>query len=658
MDFGETELGPELEALATSGELVLVGTDLFKLAEATVDLIRQRIKETAELEALVRSRFAESLSQHGVLLAPEPLWTAFREMYLVPLVAELGARTYRLLLGRLEGLKETAQLRAFLGKVPDHLHASVRRALADFLNATDPNVRAFLLAELNTRLLVEAGSLSADDLDGVQRLVGESVAFHILLDTNFVFSVLNLHENPSNDAARSLLGLASALRDRVDVRLFVADITAAEARRTLRYFRDSLRRVRFTPKILEAAANSEFSGIPRRFIQVSEESGVLLKPDDYFNPYIDSLPRLLEQTGVEALPTKLDNYLRLPNVRSDVLALRGKPREAWTHDVALWHFVDDERGSASTALEAKWWIATLDFHFIRFDEIKRGSVEALPICVAPAALAELLQFWLPRTPELEAAIVNGLKAFVGQTFDPGAEQMTLRILEALSRYENVDDLPVEVITGVVANQRLLHRLELSPDRGEDVPLVREALVQEAGELKDELDSLRREKAALEDQIKRQATAPKARGAPEGKRRERRRTGAKKQDARLAARISELERQLQNERLRADALEVRTDRSRFIALWLAVLFLVVIPTAAGAGWMVARFTLGFWLASALSFVVLVAFWLRVVVHFGSRRENVAVWTVYVQFRRFPKPIWTAIGAVAVSLIGNFIWQRAQ
>ncbi|HXG70826.1 MAG TPA: hypothetical protein VNJ04_09480, partial [Gemmatimonadaceae bacterium] len=60
-------------------------------------------------------------------------------------------------------------------------------------------------------------------------------------------------------------------------------------------------------------------------------------------------------------------------------------------------------------LDASFWIATVDYRFLNFDSRKRRPKrDPIPICVHPTVLIQMLQFWLPRTAELEAALFESL----------------------------------------------------------------------------------------------------------------------------------------------------------------------------------------------------------------------------------------------------------
>jgi len=130
--------------------------------------------------------------------------------------------------------------------------------------------------------------------------------------------------------------------------------------------------------------------------------------------------------------------------------------------------------------EAKYWVVTVDYRFLGFDAFKRQDIGAsIPIVVHPTTLIQLLQLWVPRTQEFEEAIVRSLRfAFLFHEFDSNSEKMTVRILESLSRFENIRDLSQDVVSSVLMNQALRTRLAEATSVDQETTLVKEALIEE------------------------------------------------------------------------------------------------------------------------------------------------------------------------------------
>lgn len=183
---------------------------------------------------------------------------------------------------------------------------------------------------------------------------------------------------------------------------------------------------------------------------------------------------------------------------------RAKTYEKLEHDIVLWHFVAGKRPvRVESPLEAIYWVATVDYHFLGFDYFKRrSSGNQVPVCLHPTALIQLLQFWLPRTPQFEEAILGSLRwPFLFQDFDPAAERVTIRILETLARFEHVDELSREVVTSVLVNQALRQKLAVEGDVKKQIELVKEALLEENEKVRSALASAAEEAERLKREVK-------------------------------------------------------------------------------------------------------------------------------------------------------------
>ena len=63
-------------------------------------------------------------------------------------------------------------------------------------------------------------------------------------------------------------------------------------------------------------------------------------------------------------------------------------------------------------------------------------------------------------------------------FDSDAEYTTIRIIEQLSRYENVDDLAEDTVRSVLFNQALRQRMDMPEFKNNEGYLIKEAIIEE------------------------------------------------------------------------------------------------------------------------------------------------------------------------------------
>ena len=139
--------------------------------------------------------------------------------------------------------------------------------------------------------------------------------------------------------------------------------------------------------------------------------------------------------------------------------------------------------------DAKNWIVTEDFRFLSFDRFKRKSkkLEKVPICIHPATLVQILQFWVPRTPEFEEAILSNLRCpFLFHEFDKNSEKITISILEVLSRYENVGNLPEETVTSILLNDVLRNKIGKEKSIEKQIKLISDLIFETNNKITNEL----------------------------------------------------------------------------------------------------------------------------------------------------------------------------
>jgi len=371
----------------------------------------------------------------------------------------------------------------------------LQNAIDELLDPQNEVVRSYVLRLLNAHFFLEASRLDRGTLD----LVGsfsEQPTFHIFFDTNFLFSVLQLHSNPSNESAKSLMTLLKQLSSRFRVKLYVLPITVNEAKRTLAAAEESITTT-ITPHLAAAALQLPQSGLMEKYLSEAANSPKALSPTEYFAPYIKDLVTILKQRGIEVHNGDSEQYRMRTAVTDDINAqieheaeikkrnqrFRVRDYRQWEHDLVLWHFVHDHRPAVlESPLSASHWLVSVDYRLLNFSFYKqRQSNESVPVGVHPATFLQMLQFFIPRSPEFEEAMLGSVRLpFLMREFDGDAERVTLRILRALSRFENVDDLEEGEIVSVLTNDALRGKLSTSESLpgDEELQLVRDALIDE------------------------------------------------------------------------------------------------------------------------------------------------------------------------------------
>ncbi len=504
-----------LHALQSRREVISQADGTFKLAEAARKSLEIQVIEAKELAARLRVHAASLIPSDVSNALREGTWDYLYDHVLAPWIRSAGAYAYRLLAGPngpVRAASVATQIETFLSRYPTGAQEAVRAAVEGWLSSDDPDLRKIVLQTLNSHFVLEASRLDDATLSALTPTGSARPSFGLFIDTNLLFSLLGLHDNPANEAAESLLDVIRELRGRVNVKLYVLATTIDETKRAITARLGPLRNLRLGPN-LSVAATDVLHGIDRRFADECKKAGVALSPDDFFGPYLNNLLPVLKTKDINLFNTPLQGY----SVRSDVVddindaleretskpAERRKGYEQIAHDMILWHFVKDRRPAVTESpLDAVSWVATIDLGLLGFDEYRcHREKSKVPVCIYPTTLVQMLQFWVPRSPAFDAALFGslGLPALF-HDFDPETESVTVRILRALSRFENIDYLPPETVRAILVNESLRQRLTSETTVTREVELVREALIEENRKKQAALDAEKVERARVTDEL--------------------------------------------------------------------------------------------------------------------------------------------------------------
>lgn len=162
--------------------------------------------------------------------------------------------------------------------------------------------------------------MKEDLIQKLTSLAKRNIKFNLYLDTNVLFSLLGLHENPSNEAAISLKKLIQKISNKINVNLYVLPPTLKEALGVLRYNVEHLNGIRFTKNIINASSNLALSGFNKKIFDEAQKVGSQFSVQKYFEPYIKNFITIMRAHGIELCNEDIDKYNMDPRVLDDVAA--------------------------------------------------------------------------------------------------------------------------------------------------------------------------------------------------------------------------------------------------------------------------------------------------------------------------------------------------
>lgn len=676
VDITVAKAEAHVDKLLSKGILMRMPQERFKISERFLERYETDIRETEILEKAVEESFAKILIKHCPSLDVRKAWTDFYTRFLLPFVRDVGANTYKLLS---EGnLRITpARFARFVRMYPVEIHEPFAEVVKEFLDPKNTQLRSYILRSLNAYFFIESSSLTEKTIEALVKLSGAPPSFNVFVDTNFLFSILGLV--PSASDGRALVELISRLQGRISVKLYALPLTVDEAKRKLISTKQRLAGLRIIPNLAEAASKMNLDSLQVKFFEESPKRG-LISAEEYFEPYINDLISMMRSKGVELYNEDVEKYKTEQNVIDDILFQlesekkkykeRAKNYEKLEHDMVLWHVAKNHRPvRIESPLDALYWVATIDYRMLGFDKFKkrvlkkRGQESLIPVCLYPTTLIQMLQFWIPRTPEFEEAMLSSMRLpFFYQEFDVRAEKVTLDILKTLSQYEGVEDMQTSVISSILVNTALRDKMSVTKDVEKKVRLIKEALIEKHNRTTAELRALAErlrlteEELAIESSNKRAAEVELAGKTSDlgvlQKMVEDLTAASVAEKEALSSRLSQLE---DSALAKDQQVQLARDRRLFLLKWVIVPLLLVIavltPTTIVfsklTSWSQWRTMLAFYSAGVM-------LWAAILDWRGSKDPNVNEWPPFTKFKRLRKWIFTILGALILGVVANFVY----
>jgi len=500
-----SRLSKQFEVLKSQKVIIPASNDLYALSEEAYNEFRNSFASQKNIEFEAEKRFLELSDQLCPEISSNKLWSEFNEHLLIPLIKEIGAKTYELISGvDSMNIEEYGQFNQFITRYKED-KARVQILLLKYFDFTNEFVKKYILHQLNAYFFVEATNLNQQTIEKVYELSKSQSNLKIFVDTNFLLTLLDLHDNPSNDAAFALLELIAEIKNKVNIKFYVLPKTIEEFQNLISKFKDHLKKLKPTlNQAIAAEGTEEFTGIVKKYFQKCHEKKVMLGIDDYFDPYLDNFTVNIRKKGIEIQQDNMDKYSTDQRVIDDLLEqveyrydrnlnagkyqrLSNEEKEIkksniydkFNHDCQIWYYIKDKRPTyIDSTKDISNWILTLDFSFLEFDKYKqyKDTNTKISICLHPNEFISMLQFWVPRTQKFENAILGSFRLpFFFKEVDTNSEKVSMDILRAMSQYEDSDKFSSELVTEILTNKALRQKIKPGNTIEENAKLLKEEL---------------------------------------------------------------------------------------------------------------------------------------------------------------------------------------
>ena len=189
--------------LVNEESLIRVSNDVYRIPEEKRKIFEREINDAEKSATNAREYFCSLVADSCPNLDSQEVWKDFERILFTPMVQDFGASTYRLIAGE-RIAPDDSYIKNFLKKFGSRYQGALKTVVANFLDPKREDVRNYAMRILYAHFCVEASGLSGEVLDKLTSITNKQTKFRLFVDTNFLFSFLGLHENPSNASATEL----------------------------------------------------------------------------------------------------------------------------------------------------------------------------------------------------------------------------------------------------------------------------------------------------------------------------------------------------------------------------------------------------------------------------------------------------------------------
>lgn len=527
----KVRLEKQFDKLKNQKQIYNPSGDLWALTEIEFNRYNNANNEQRDLEQKAEERFIELADLYCKNIDSKKLWEDFKSKMLYPLIKDIGAKTYEFISGRKSlNIAELESFQSF-SKCYNGGKGDIENVVKQYLSFNDKVTKSFLLKLLNEYFFIEATNLDENTIGEIYRLSKTQQNLKIFVDTNFLLTLLDLHDNPSNEATQALIELLEEISNKVKVKFYILPNTILEFQNLIRKFQDYITRIKPTIAYAKAIEDStEFSGIIKKYFQRCNDVKRIIPPDEYFDPYLTNFSVCYRSKGIELYNQNVDKYSTDQRVIDDLMVqtdyrvarkieknangkklseqeidvIKNRIYDKFKHDCQIWHIVKDKRPQyIDSPKDVENWIITLDFSFLEYDKYKQktGISQNVVICLHPNDLISMLQFWIPRTEKFEKAILGNFRMpFLFKDVESDSEKISIEILSSLSQFEGHQTYSKELITEILTNRALRQKIKTSNTIEENAELIKDEVLKKFEEAQKALVKERETSGSLENQL--------------------------------------------------------------------------------------------------------------------------------------------------------------
>ena len=503
-EITEQDLRNSIDDLITANDLIVVSKDIFQLQNKVAVTVNNRVKESKALEERVKQEWlvdiAKTAEKYSITshYDIEHLWTIL-QTYLAKSFYRHGAQTTQIFDPTFNQGEDVSKnlstlLQESILKSNSPLRTEfIKECVREFLGTQSPDKVAYLAELLDGTFTFFA--LNVDDAIS-NFLSGAFKPLTVFLDTNFIFGILNLHNNPLVEISNELVDIIS--RNFPNISLVYHIATVEEMTRTINALGEQLLTHKWDQSLSRAGLRTnQLTGLYLKYHE--ENANALIDPKIFLQKYQNPIPILTEK-GFQVYETMaaVDTITKgqlIAEYKAFIESKRKpKPYLAYDHDISVLLSAEENRGYEGqySILDAGAMVLTCDYYLYAFDRYEH-STGRIGQVVLPNHFLQLLRPLLPRNADFDKRFVATFAIPEFRSIDSDYAETVSKVMMYLSTYK---DLSEESAAKILGNNALIHELSGVDEKSDNFAnSIESALAKENEELIEEVAMLRSE---LED----------------------------------------------------------------------------------------------------------------------------------------------------------------
>jgi hypothetical protein len=464
------------------------------MREEEINRLEDDTNKWLKLEEDVKKEWIDYIgSKYQITDTAEPnfMWQQLAEQFLPRVLLKHGAETTRIIYKseELPGtiFPLTSILEESIKPLPERLQQIAQIEFPLFFNPSLDNRRKYLTGILSCAFDQYSIAIPKDCLADIYSTT--NFVLTLFLDTNFIFSLLELHEHHLNEAVRELwiaLNKISAMtKGRITIKLRYTPDTEHEFIKVLEGYTEYFGHSVPSKSVAKAAIKSkQIQTLHITYFRKIVESNLQITMNEFLSPFIKGLRHILKEKGIEIYQdNEFDRIRNTQEVIDDIhnqeeYFKKSEKERTWDsiqHDVRLWHYINVLRkGIPSNAsfFQKKYFILTCDYSFLGFDRHKHRNESDDIYCLLPTQFMQILGFLVPRTDDFEKAFLHSLRMPVAKPFDETVEKVSLNIIKAMSVY---NDFPEQVALEILRDDSVREHVKHVKDPEEIRTIIEQTI---------------------------------------------------------------------------------------------------------------------------------------------------------------------------------------